>query len=103
MSAVGHCADTPACGRFFGVLNLARVNQRKCGIREEARTDPLDRLEQFHNPRKRRRVIRENCNFSVISQRTVEMGRAALANGLGRRIRSEVEQSASERGDPLVD
>jgi putative transposase len=74
MSAVGHCADNAACEGFFGQLKRERVNHRQYRTRDEARVDLFDCLEQFHNPRMRRREARENRKFSVLTQPSVEIG-----------------------------
>jgi hypothetical protein len=67
MSAVGPCADNAACEGFFGMLERERVNHRKYRTRDEARADLFDYLKQFHSPRMRRRVARQNRKFSALT------------------------------------
>jgi len=74
MSAVGHCADNAACEGFFGQLKRERVNHRQYRTRDEARADLFDYLERFYNPRMRRRVARQDREFSALTQPSVEMG-----------------------------
>jgi putative transposase len=56
MSAVGSCADNALAEGFFGMLKRERVNRRCYRTRAEARTDIIDYMERFYNPRMRRRL-----------------------------------------------
>jgi putative transposase len=67
---VGHAA----CEGFIGMLKRERVNRRKYRTRDEARADLFDYLDRFHNPRKRRRVGRQDQKFSALSQPSAEKG-----------------------------
>ncbi|CAG8998888.1 MAG: IS3 family transposase ISIlo12 [Candidatus Celerinatantimonas neptuna] len=66
MSAVGHCGDNAACEGFFGVLKRERVNYRHYRTRDEAIADIFDDIERFHNPRMRRRLANEGCQFTFL-------------------------------------
>jgi len=69
MSAVGHCGDNAACEGFFGMLKRERVHHRRYRTRDEARADLFDYIERFHNPRMRRRVARQDQQFSTFLNR----------------------------------
>lgn len=69
MSAVGHCGDNAACEGFFGMLKRERVHHRRSRTRDEARADLFDYIERFHNPRMRRRVARQDQQFSTVLNR----------------------------------
>jgi len=69
MSAVGHCSDNAACEGFFGILKRERVNYRRYRTRDEARSDIFDYIERFHNPRMRRRLAKQDQQFSAILNR----------------------------------
>lgn len=56
MSAVGSCYDNAAAESFFGLLKRERVNRRRYATRSEARSDIFNYIEQFYNPRKRRKL-----------------------------------------------
>ena len=56
------------------MLKRERVHPRRYRTRDEARADLLDYLERFHNPRMRRRVARQDRQFSALPQPPVEMG-----------------------------
>lgn len=74
MSAVGHCGDNAACEGFFGMLKRERVNHRRYRTRDEARADVFDYIEQFHNPRMRRRVAQQDQKFSALLKPSVKTG-----------------------------
>jgi len=74
MSAVGHCGDNAACEGFFGMLKRERTSHRRYRTRDEARADIFDYIERFHNPRMRRRVARQDQNFSAVFKPSVETG-----------------------------
>ena len=69
MSAVGHCSDNTACEGFFGILKRERVNYRRYRTRDEARSDIFDYIERFHNPRMRRRLAKQDQEFSAVLNR----------------------------------
>ena len=56
MSAAGSCYDNAAAESFFGLLKRERVNRRRYATRSEARSDIFNYIEQFYNPRKRRKL-----------------------------------------------
>ena len=56
MSAVGSCYDNAAAESFFGLLKRELVNRRRYATRSEARSDIFNYIEQFYNPRKRRKL-----------------------------------------------
>ncbi len=74
MSAVGHCGDNAACEGFFGILKRERINQQRYDNPGEARTDVFDYIERFHNPRMRRRVVRQDQKFLALFKPSVETG-----------------------------
>ena len=74
MGAVGHCGDNAACEGFFGMLKRERTNHRRYRTRDEARADLFDYIERFHNPRMRRRVARQDQNFSAVFKLSVKKG-----------------------------
>ncbi|HBO7171442.1 TPA: IS3 family transposase [Pseudomonas aeruginosa] len=74
MSAVGHCDDNAACEGFFGQLKRERVAHQSYRTRDEARADLFDYIDRFHNPRMRRRVVRQDLKFSALFKPSVETG-----------------------------
>ena len=74
MSAVGHCGDNAACEGFFGMLKRERTHHRRYRVRDEASADVFDYIERLHNPRMRRRVARQDQNFSAVFKPSVETG-----------------------------
>ncbi|PWW40334.1 integrase-like protein [Idiomarina loihiensis] len=69
MSAVGNCSDNAGCEGFFGILKRERVNYRHYRTRDKARSDIFDYIERFHNPRMRRRLAKQDQQFSAILNR----------------------------------
>ena len=82
MNAVGHCRDNAAVEGFFGLLKSERVGRRRYRKFAEARTDILDCIEQFHNPRIRRRVAEPISGKRRISKPTVVSGVEPIWAGL---------------------
>ncbi|NLF77827.1 MAG: IS3 family transposase [Chloroflexi bacterium] len=74
MSAVGHCGDNAACEGFFGILKRERVYRMTYPTPDAARADVFEYIERFHNPRMRRRVARQDQNFSALLQPSVISG-----------------------------
>ena len=74
MSAVGHCGDNAACEGFFGLLKRERVYRSKYPTLAAARADVFEYIERRHNPRMRRRVIRQDQKFSALSKPSVISG-----------------------------
>ena len=74
MSAVGHCGDNAACEGFFGMLKRERVSHQLYRTLDEARADLFDYIERFHNPRMRRRVVKQDKKFSALLKPSVETG-----------------------------
>lgn len=74
MSAVGSCADNASMEGFFGMLKRERVNRRIYQTRAEARADVFDYIEQFHNPRCRRRLDVGQQQKLLLTQPSVEKG-----------------------------
>ena len=74
MGAVGSCADNAAAESFFALLKRDRIHRRKYGTRAEARADIFDYIERFHNPRMRRRLIRQARKEAVLTQPSTESG-----------------------------
>lgn len=74
MSAVGHCGDNAACEGFFGMLKRERTNHCHYRTRDEARADLFNYIERFHNPRMRRRVARQDQQFSGVFKPSVVSG-----------------------------
>jgi len=74
MSAVGSCADNAAAEGFFGMLKRERVNRRRYLTRAEARSDIFDYIERFHNPRRRRKMEREESENQLFFKPSVESG-----------------------------
>jgi putative transposase len=71
MSAVGHCGDNAACEGFFGMLKRERVHRKKYRTMDIARADIFNYIERFHNPRMRRRVAKNDLEFSAVLQPSV--------------------------------
>lgn len=74
MSAVGHCGDNAACEGFFGLLKRERVYRTKYPTLDAARADVFEYIERRHNPRMRRRVIRQDQKLSALSKPSVISG-----------------------------
>lgn len=74
MSAVGSCADNAAAEGFFGMLKRERVNRRRYLTRAEARSDIFDYIERFHNPRRRRKMERQESENQLFFKPSVESG-----------------------------
>ena len=74
MSAVGSCADNAAAEGFFGMLKRERVNRRRYLTRAEARSDIFDYIERFHNPRRRRKMERQESEKKLFFKPSVETG-----------------------------
>ena len=74
MSAVGHCADNAACEGFFGVLKRECVYRSHYRTRNEAKSGLFCYLEQFHNPRMRRRMARRDRKFQALIKPSAETG-----------------------------
>lgn len=68
MSAVGHCGDNAACEGFFGMLKRERIYRTTYPTLDAARTDVFEYIERRHNPRMRRRTVRQDLKFSTLSQ-----------------------------------
>ena len=74
MSAVGSCADNAAAEGFFGMLKRERVNRRRYLTRAEARSDIFDYIERFYNPRRRRKMERQESENQLFFKPSVETG-----------------------------
>ena len=51
-----------------------RTNRVKHPTYDTARTDVFDYIERFHNPRMRRRLVRQDLKFASFSEPSAEMG-----------------------------
>jgi putative transposase len=74
MSSGGSCADNAAMEDFFGMLKRERVNRRRYRSHAEARADIFDYIEQFYNPRQRRRLAAREKEQSCSTQPSVKTG-----------------------------
>ena len=59
---------------FFGLLKRVRVNRKRSLALDGARSDVLDSIERFHNPRMRRRRDARDVAFRSLAQACVERG-----------------------------
>lgn len=68
MSAAGYCSgDNAACKGFFGLFKRERVHGMTYPKLDDARADVFEYIERLHNPRRRRRVARQDQKFSVLT------------------------------------
>jgi len=74
MSAVGHCGDNAACEGFFGLLKRERIHRTTYPTLDAARADVFEYIERRHNPRMRRRMVKQDLKFSALSQPSVISG-----------------------------
>ena len=74
MSAVGHCGDNAACEGFFGLLKRERIYRTTYPTLDAARSDVFEYIERRHNPRMRRRRVKQDQKFSVLSKQSVISG-----------------------------
>ncbi len=74
MSAVGHCGDNAACGGFFGLLKRERIYRTTYPTLDAARSDVSEYIERRHNPRMRRRRVKQDQKFSAFSKQSVISG-----------------------------
>lgn len=74
MSAVGHCGDNAACEALFGPLKRERIYRTNCATKYAARADAFDYIERRHNPRKRRRVARQDQKVAALLEPSVISG-----------------------------
>lgn len=74
MGSVGTCADNAAAESFFALLKRDRIHRRRYATRAQARVDVFDYIERFHNPRMRRRLIRQARKGSGLTQLSTESG-----------------------------
>ncbi|HIE5098640.1 TPA: IS3 family transposase, partial [Stenotrophomonas maltophilia] len=70
MSAVGHCGDNAACEGFFGLLKRERIYRTKYPTLDAARSDVFEYIERRHNPRMRRRRVKQDQKFSALSKQS---------------------------------
>ncbi len=69
ISAVGHCGDNAA-----GMLKRERTNHRRYRTWDEIRADVFDYIERFHNPKMRRRVVKQDKRFLAVFKPSAETG-----------------------------
>ncbi|MBS0599234.1 IS3 family transposase [Pusillimonas sp. CC-YST705] len=74
MSAVGHCGDNAACEGFFGLLKRERIYRTTYPTLDAARSDVFEYIERRHNPRMRRRTVKQDQKFSALSKQSVISG-----------------------------
>ncbi|HDS1554757.1 MULTISPECIES: IS3 family transposase [Gammaproteobacteria] len=74
MSAVGHCGDNAACEGFFGLLKRERIYRTTYPTLNAARSDVFEYIERRHNPRMRRRRVKQDQKFSALSKQSVISG-----------------------------
>ncbi|HFJ9631917.1 TPA: IS3 family transposase [Stenotrophomonas maltophilia] len=74
MSAVGHCGDNAACEGFFGLLKRERIYRTTYPTLNAARSDVFEYIERRHNPRMRRRWVKQDQKFSALSKQSVISG-----------------------------
>ncbi|HHA2506308.1 TPA: IS3 family transposase [Stenotrophomonas maltophilia] len=74
MSAVGHCGDNAACEGFFGLLKRERIYRTTYPTLDAARSDVFEYIERRHNPRMRRRRVKQDQKFSAFSKQSVISG-----------------------------
>ncbi|KRG78375.1 transposase [Stenotrophomonas ginsengisoli] len=74
MSAVGHCGDNAACEGFFGLLKRQRIYRTTYPTLDAARSDVFEYIERRHNPRMRRRRVKQDQKFSALSKQSVISG-----------------------------
>ncbi|WP_457806103.1 IS3 family transposase [Stenotrophomonas maltophilia] len=74
MSAVGHCGDNAACEGFFGLLKRERIYRTTYPTLDAARSDVFEYIERRHNPRMRRRRVKQDQKFSTLSKQSVISG-----------------------------
>ncbi|MBH1715564.1 IS3 family transposase [Stenotrophomonas maltophilia] len=74
MSAVGHCGDNAACEGFFGLLKRERIYRTTYPTLDAARSDMFEYIERRHNPRMRRRRVKQDQKFSTLSKQSVISG-----------------------------
>src|SRR5690606_20414800 len=75
MSAVGHCGDKAACEGFFGLLKRERIYRTTYPALDAARSDVFEYIERRHNPRMRRRRVKQDRKFSALSKQSVISGK----------------------------
>lgn len=73
MSTVGNCGDNAACEGFFDMLKRKRAYRTKYPALDAALGDVFEPIERFHNPRMRRRIARQDLEFSTLLRTSVEM------------------------------
>ena len=71
---VGSYADNAAAEGFFGMLKRERVNRRRYLTQAEARADIFDYIERFYNPRRRRKMGRQESENQLFFKPSVETG-----------------------------
>lgn len=59
---------------FFGMLEREAVNRRHCRSIAEARNDPFDYIERFHDPHMQRRPDVQDEAFRLLTQPSVKTG-----------------------------
>ncbi|WP_401730452.1 IS3 family transposase [Stenotrophomonas muris] len=74
MSAVGHCGDNAACEGFFGLLKRERIYRTTYPTLNAARSDVFEYIERRHDPRMRRRRVKQDQKFSALSKQSVISG-----------------------------
>ncbi|WP_313273727.1 IS3 family transposase [Stenotrophomonas sp.] len=74
MSVVGHCGDNAACEGFFGLLKRERIYRTTYPTLDAARSDVFEYIERRHNPRMRRRRVKQDQKFSALSKQPVISG-----------------------------
>ncbi|HDS1577201.1 TPA: IS3 family transposase [Stenotrophomonas maltophilia] len=74
MGAVGHCGDNAACEGFFGLLKRERIYRTTYPTLDAARSDVFEYIERRHNPRMRRRRVKQDQKFSAFSKQSVISG-----------------------------
>lgn len=74
MCAVGHCGDNAACDGFFGLLKRERIYRTTYPTLDPARSDVFEYIQRRHNPRMRRRRVKQDQKFSALSKPSVISG-----------------------------
>ena len=66
--------DNAACKGFFGLLKRERIYRTTYPTLDAARSDVFEYIERRHNPRMRRRRVKQDQKFSVLSKQSVISG-----------------------------
>lgn len=71
---VVHCGDNAACDGFFSLLKRERIYRTTYPTLDPARPDVFEYIQRRHNPRMRRRRVKQDQKFSALSKPSVISG-----------------------------